>query len=182
MDEVRRPARQAVDVLEVGEARQFEQQGRAVTFIPLVIRRRRVEKKLMPPEGVQAAAPQTNFDLPLLRTLGKAFYWQKLIDNGTYKDASQLARELKLDKGWVCEVLRMNRLAPDIVQAIHDGKQPRHLNLHSMRGRASDVPVDWQEQRQLFGFVSTDDNGAPEERLMVVRKQTLLSHTKGSLT
>ena len=40
----------------------------------------------------------------------------------------------------------------DIVQAILDGRQPRHLNLHAVRGRQAEVPVDWQEQRVLFGF------------------------------
>ena len=53
---------------------------------------------------------------------------------------------------WVAEVLRLTRLAPDIVQAILDGRQPRHLNLHAVRGRQTEVPVDWDEQRRLFGF------------------------------
>jgi len=52
----------------------------------------------------------------------------------------------------VAEVLRLTRLAPDIVQAILDGRQPRHLNLHAVRGRQAEVPVDWDEQRRLFGF------------------------------
>lgn len=38
-------------------------------------------------------------------------------------------------------MLRLTRLAPDIVQAILDGRQPRHLNLHAIRGRQADVPV-----------------------------------------
>ena len=71
----------------------------------------------------------SSFDLPLLRTLGKAFYWQRMIDTGEVANASELARNLKLEVGWVCEVLRMTRLAPDIIRAILDGRQPRHLNL-----------------------------------------------------
>ena len=46
----------------------------------------------------------------------------------------------------------MTRLAPDIIRAILDGRQPRHLNLHAMRGRQGDVPLDWEEQRGVFGF------------------------------
>ncbi len=52
----------------------------------------------------------------------------------------------------MCEVLRMTRLAPDIIRAILDGRQPRHLNLHAMRGRQGEVPLDWEEQRGKFGF------------------------------
>ena len=54
--------------------------------------------------------------------------------------------------GWVCEVLRMIRLAPDIIRAILDGRQPRHHNLHAMRGRQGEVPLDCEEQRGMFGF------------------------------
>ena len=39
-----------------------------------------------------------------------------------------------------------------LVQAILEGRQPRHLNLHAVRGRQAEVPVDWHEQRVLFGF------------------------------
>ena len=44
------------------------------------------------------------------------------------------------------------RSTPEAVQAILDGRQPRHLNLHAIRGRQADVPVDWEEQRRLLGF------------------------------
>jgi hypothetical protein len=75
-----------------------------------------------------------------------------MIDMGEVANASELARSLKLEVGWVCEVLRMTRLAPDIMRAILDGRQPRHLNLHAMRGRQGEVPLVWDEQRTIFGF------------------------------
>ena len=76
-----------------------------------------------------------------------------MIDTGEVANASELARRCRLETGWVCEVLRMTRLAPDIVRAILDGRQPRHLNLHTVRGRQAQVPLDWDAQRKLFGFV-----------------------------
>lgn len=88
---------------------------------------------------------KSSFDLPMIRTLGKAFYWQRLLDSGEVVNATELARQFKLEPGWVAEVLRMTRLAPDIVQAIVDGRQPRHLNLHAVRGRQAEVPVNWDE-------------------------------------
>ena len=68
---------------------------------------------------------------------------------------SELARRFRLETGWVCEVLRMTRLAPDIIRAILDGRQPWHLILHAVRGRQAEVPLDWQEQRKLFGFIES---------------------------
>jgi len=76
-----------------------------------------------------------------------------MIDPGEVGNASELASSLKLEVGWVCEVLRMTRLAPDNIRAILDGRQPRHLNLHAILGRRGEVPLDWKEQRGMFGFV-----------------------------
>jgi hypothetical protein len=138
-----------------GQPRQFETMGRSVTFVPLVIKRRHSSKLIEPPAGASAVKASSSFDLPLIRTLGKAFYWQRMIDTGEVANASELARVLKLEVGWVCEVLRMTRLAPDIIRAILDGRQPRHLNLHAIRGRQGEVPLDWEEQRASFGFAVT---------------------------
>jgi hypothetical protein len=70
-------------------------------------------------------------------------------------NATELARRFRLETGWVCEVLRMTMLAPDIIRAILDGRQPRHLNLHAVRGRQAEVPLDWDAQRRLFGFAES---------------------------
>jgi len=131
--------------------RQFELAGQSVTFVPLAIKRRHNSKLIVPPAGTDAVKAPSSFDLPLIRTLGKAFYWQGLIDSGEIANASELARELKLEVGRVCEVLRMTRLAPDIIRAILDGRQPRHLNLHVVRGRDNEVPLDRTEQRTILG-------------------------------
>ena len=146
------PAQRKVEITMTGEARQFETAGRSITFVPLSIKRRHYSKVLVPPPGSKSVKIKSSFDLPLIRTIGKAYYWQRLLDTGAVANATELARQLRLEPGWVAEVLRLTRLAPDIIQAILDGRQPRHLNLHAVRGRQAEVPVDWHEQRVLFGF------------------------------
>jgi len=147
------PARRRVVVTTSGKPRQFEMDGRSVTFVPLSIKRRHSSKLIVPPAGGTFVKTTSTFDLPLIRTIGKAFYWQKLIDTGEAANASELARHFKLEQGWVSEVLRLTQLAPDIVRAILEGQQPRQLNLHAMRGRQAEVPLDWDEQRVMFEFV-----------------------------
>lgn len=146
------PQRCKIEISVSGPSREYQSQGSAVTFVPLTIKRRHTRKLLIAPPGQEDAKVRSSFDLPMIRTIGKAFYWQKLLDSGEVANATDLARQLKLEPGWVAEVLRLTRLAPDIVQAILDGRQPRHLNLHAIRGRQADVPVDWEEQRRLLGF------------------------------
>ncbi len=147
------PAACRVEVTPSGKPRQFEMGGRSVTFVPLSIKRRHCSKLIVPPAGTTFVKATTSFDLPLIRTLGKAFYWQKMIDTGEVSNATELARRFRLEPGWVCEVLRMTRLAPDIIRAILEGRQPRHLNLYAIRGRQAEVPLDWSAQRKLFDFV-----------------------------
>lgn len=146
------PQRCKIEISVSGPSREYQSQSSAVTFVPLTIKRRHTRKLLIAPPGQEDAKVRSSFDLPMIRTIGKAFYWQKLLDSGEVANATELARQLKLEPGWVAEVLRLTRLAPDIVQAILDGRQPRHLNLHAIRGRQADVPVDWDEQRRLLGF------------------------------
>lgn len=141
-----------IEIKESGTPRQYEINGQAATFVPLSIKRRHISKVLIPPVGSEATTFKASLDLPLIRTLGKAFYWQSLLDSGEVANASDLAKQLKLEPGWVSEVLRMTLLAPDIVQAVLEGRQPRNLNLQTMRGRISDIPLIWADQRRIFGF------------------------------
>ena len=145
------PRKRAIRV-EVGtDARSYVSDGQRVTLVPLTIKRRQNRKLLIPPTP-DAAAATGGFDVPMIKTLGKAFYWKRLIDEGVYPTTADLARALKVETGWAAEVLRMTMLAPDIVEAIFEGRQPRHLNLHTLRGRQDLLPRDWVEQRRLLGF------------------------------
>ena len=137
--------------IEVGaDARSYVSDGQRVTMVPLTIKRRQNRKLLIQP--APDAATAGGFDMPMIKTLGKAFYWKRLIDEGVYATTADLARALKVESGWAAEVLRMTMLAPDIVEAIFEGRQPRHLNLHVLRGRPELLPRDWAEQRRFLGF------------------------------
>jgi hypothetical protein len=50
------------------------------------------------------------------------------------------------------QLLRLNWVAPDIVAAIVEGRQPPTLTGRRLL-RAADVPLSWDEQRRYFGFV-----------------------------
>ena len=50
---------------------------------------------------------------------------------------------------YVCRLLPLTCLAPDIVEAILDGQQPKGLRLAEMLGNG---PLDWNVQRVSGGF------------------------------
>lgn len=137
-----------------GDARNYTTGQQRVTVVPLTIRRKQNRKVMIPPPGDDSILGTGGHDLPMIRMLGKAFYWQRLLDEGRYPTANDLARSLKLEPGWVAEVLRLTTLAPDIIESVLDGRQPRDLNLHTLRGRRDQLPRDWGEQRKALGFAS----------------------------
>ena len=137
-----------------GDARNYTTGQQRVTVVPLTIRRKQNRKVMIPPDGDDSILGTGGHDLPMIRMLGKAFYWQRLLDEGRYPTANDLARSLKLEPGWVAEVLRLTTLAPDIIESVLDGRQPRDLNLHTLRGRRDQLPRDWGEQRKALGFAN----------------------------
>jgi hypothetical protein len=137
-----------------GDARNYTTGQQRVTVVPLIIRRKQNRKVMIPPPGDDSILGTGGHDLPMIRMLGKAFYWQRLLDEGCYPTANDLARSLKLEPGWVAEVLRLTTLAPDIIESVLDGRQPRDLNLHTLRGRRDQLPRDWGEQRKALGFAN----------------------------
>jgi hypothetical protein len=56
-----------------------------------------------------------------------------------------LAKALKLDRSYVCRMLRLTSLAPDIVEAVERGREPDGISLRQPHDR---VPLRWQEQRE----------------------------------
>ena len=83
--------------------------GDLETFVPLTFQRR---------GNRQLAATETPaHDTPLLEGLGRARYWQRLLDEGKYRSIAAIAAAEGIDLGQVSRIARLTQLAPDIVDA-----------------------------------------------------------------
>jgi hypothetical protein len=60
------------------------------------------------------------------------------------RTVTDLAAGEQLDRGYLGKILMLTLLAPDIVEAILDGRQPVELGVHVLR---EGFPVEWGEQR-----------------------------------
>jgi hypothetical protein len=58
---------------------------------------------------------------------------------------TDLAEQEGVTNAYVCRLLPLTCLAPDIVEAMLDGRQPKELRLAEVLGNG---PVAWQEQRR----------------------------------
>src|SRR3954447_1590183 len=114
--------------------------------VPMAFQRRGGRKLIVAPDGsaMPAIVPRAQIDNVLLKALARAFRWQKLLDAGTYGTIKEIAIKEKIDPSYVGDVLRLNLLAPDIVEMILDGRQPRGLQFEELRKSFS---LDWGDQR-----------------------------------
>jgi site-specific DNA recombinase len=62
------------------------------------------------------------------------------------------AREENIAPSYATRVVRLTFLAPDIVAAILEGKQPPELTANKLMADTR-LPLDWREQRTVLGFV-----------------------------
>jgi hypothetical protein len=125
--------------------------GQSVTIhVPLKLRKHGGRKLVIAPEGAAWPPPRSRVDNTLVKALGRAFRWRKLLDNGTYTTIEEIAAAEKVNASYVSRVLRLTLLAPEIVAAILDGCQPAALHLGDL---LKPFPAEWQAQRRhLLGF------------------------------
>ncbi len=83
----------------------------------------------------------------LIRAVARAHDWLDRIFRGELTNQRALAEATGLDERYVGRILPLAFLAPDLTEAILEGKHAPHLSLENFRGY---VPVDWNEQRVQF--------------------------------
>ena len=121
-----------------------EAAGSITVRVPLTIRRRPGRKTVVVPAGPDGGtAIPMRADPALVKALARAFRYQRLLDEGRYTSISEMAAAEKLDRGYLGRVLQLTLLAPDIVEAILDGRRPPELGLPRLLER---VPAEWNQQ------------------------------------
>ena len=127
--------------------------SRTVTVrVPISIRRRGGRKLVLASDGanVTAAPVRHHIDNAMVKAIARAFRWREMLENGTHATIAEIAAAEKINESYVGRVLRLTLLAPDIVEAILDGRQPAQMTLAVLVQR---FPVGWTEQRKAPGIV-----------------------------
>ena len=79
----------------------------------------------------------------MVKAIARAFRWREMRENGTYATIAEIASAEKINESYVGRVLRLILLAPDIVEAIVDGRQAAGLQLDRLM---KPFPVGWLDQ------------------------------------
>ena len=86
----------------------------------------------------------------LWKALARGREWYKWIVAGEAVGQRSIAQRLSLDERYVSRVLECAFLAPDIVEAILNGRQPSDLTFGKLTRLR--LPLSWVEQRKQLGF------------------------------
>ena len=117
--------------------------------MPIHLQRRGDRKLITAPEGMTPATPKPRRDETLVKAFVRAHRWRRQIESGRAKSITELAEQEGVTDAYVCRLLPLTCLAPDIVEAILDGRQAKGLRLAELLGNG---PVAWEEQRGAWGF------------------------------
>lgn len=120
--------------------------GRTLTVrVPFALRKRGGRKLVVAPEGATWSAPRLRVDSTMVKALARAHRWKRLLESGRFGSVAELAEAEKINQSYMCRVLRLTLLAPDMVEAILDGRQPAEMTLAVLM---KPFPVEWREQAQ----------------------------------
>ena len=111
--------------------------------IPLRVKPRGGREAMVTP-GVLALERRQN--ITLIKAVARAFRWRRMLEAGRFATINELAAAEKINSSYVSRVLRLTLLAPDIVEAILDGRQPEGVTLPDLMKA---FPVEWEMQRLL---------------------------------
>jgi hypothetical protein len=94
---------------------------------------------ITPPNGAPKIVDNT-----ILKALGRAFRWQRMLESGEYGSLTELAKAEKINLSYFGRVLRLTLLAPDIVEALLNGSAADELTLEELLQPFS---PKWNDQR-----------------------------------
>lgn len=112
--------------------------------VPFRLVKRGGRKEMQRPDG---ASGHSKMDNTLVKALARAFRWKRMLESGEFTTIAELAEREGIAPSYMTRVLRLTLLAPDIVEAILDGKQGPVVTLARL---LEPFPIVWAEQPAHF--------------------------------
>ena len=113
--------------------------------VPFRIVKRGGRKEMVLPPDASAARPRS--DNTLIKALGRAFRWKRMMESGQFATTAELAEREGIAVTYMTRVLRLDLLAPNIVEAILDGQQGPDVTLARL---LEPFPALWQQHLDHF--------------------------------
>lgn len=135
------------DDRDSGQSRGADDNDFHTVVAPCSLRRVGKEMRLV----ITAPSRQAEADPGLLRLLAQAVHFKQVFLASKGEDILAMAKQVGVSGSHFTRSLRLGFLAPDIITAIAEGRQPRGLTATKLC-RDVRAPFSWAEQRQMLGF------------------------------
>jgi len=132
---------------------------RLETFVPWTLVKRGYKKQVITPlDAPQAflaearqnrAAQETARDNALMRALGLAHHWQRLLDEERVASVAEIAKAEGMDVTQVRRVLQLTLLAPEVIERLVGAP-----DIVLERVRRSPWPNGWDKQLQVLSLAA----------------------------
>ena len=93
----------------------------------------------------------SNPDPQLIRAVARGHSWFREIREGSTASLTELAERHGVERTDAGHIIRLAFLAPDIIEAILQGRQPRDHTFRRLK-RLGNLPESWARQRDFLGF------------------------------
>jgi hypothetical protein len=120
--------------------------------VPLPPRRRGGRKFVVGSGGIVWPSRRVVVDNTIVKALARAYRWKAMLESDEYGSMTELAKMEKINLSYLCRVLRLTLLAPDIAEALMDGKHMTGLKVLDLLRPMS---IIWAEQRASLGNAVT---------------------------
>lgn len=114
-----------------------------IVRVPLTLRKRGGRKQVVLPGGGNWGAPRARIDNTMVKAIARAHRWRRILEGGQFASVTELAKAENINDSYVARVLRLTLLAPNIVEAVLDGRQPGGMTLARLM---EPFPVEWEKQ------------------------------------
>ena len=100
--------------------------------------------------GKESGNLSRRLDPALIKGVVRGYQWRSQLLSGEVGSVAELARKAGVNSRYVVRTVRMGFLAPDIIEAILEGRQTAAVTFEIFR---QPIPLQWSEQRLMLGFV-----------------------------
>ena len=117
--------------------------GNVRVIVPIRLRRTVQGRVITVAENVRTVQGES----PLLAAIGCGLLWQQWLDEGLFRNVSELAKHLGKERSFVSHVLQLALLSPEIIHLAIIGALPEHISLATLK---VGLPADWEEQKKFL--------------------------------
>jgi hypothetical protein len=129
--------------VQINETRISKDRRTATVSVPVTFLQRGGRKQILTPPGATPWSPAPRVETALVKAIVRAHRWRQMLENGEYASSAELAKAEKVNDSYLSRILRLTLIAPDIVEAILAGRQPRTLQLDDL---FKPLPAIWTRQ------------------------------------